>query len=249
MSESIEQVYELVPVAQLHPHPRNPRRGDVEAVMASITANGWHGAIVVQRSTGYVVAGNTRLRAARALGFDRLPVVWRDVDDATAERMLVADNRATDLGYFDADALAELLVSADDLAGMLYGEADLELLGIVLPSPPTLADADSPAEGAELPGEGRIPDDGSLGPATQDRASRANLAGVERAGGQVLVRETPAERVEDYQQAGVRSIVLPYGLEQYLAVTDCLRQVRQARGYSTNAEAVAALVGEAAAAL
>jgi ParB-like chromosome segregation protein Spo0J len=231
----VKQDYELVSVDAIEPHPRNPRRGDVEAIMASITANGWHGAITVQRSTSYVLAGNSRLRAAKALGMKAVPVIWRDVDDATAERLLVADNRATDLGYFDEETLGELLLSAEDLAGMLYSPADLELLGIALPDQPELPEGDGARDGPDVDGEGR-------GPAPV-------LGGVEREGGVVLVRETPAERQPEYVAAGVRSIVLPFALDDYLRVTDGLRAVRQARGYATNAEAIAALVAEAAEAL
>lgn len=235
---NVAQDYELVGVEAIKPHPRNPRRGDVEAIMASITANGWHGAVTVQRSSGYVIAGNSRLRAAKALGMKQVPVIWRDVDDATAERLLVADNRATDLGYFDEEALSELVLSTDDLAGMLYSPADLDLLGIVLPSE---------QEAAAAVGDDGLEDGPSVDGAARGPAPVAG--GLEREGGAVLVRETPQDRQPDYVAAGLRSIVLPYPLEPYLAVTDGLRAIRQARGYATNAEAVAALVAEAQASL
>jgi len=231
----VMQDYELVDVGAISPHPKNPRRGDVEAIMASITANGWHGALTVQRSTGFVVAGNSRLRAAKALGMTKVPVIWRDLDDATAEALLVADNRATDLGYFDEEALGALLVNANDLAGMLYSAADLEVLGIALPDEGGAAEPDVTGEATPAPGGAR-------------EAARAT-GGLEREGGAVLVRETPAERAADYVAAGVRSIVLPYDLGVYLAVTDGLVELRKARGWASNAEAVAALVAEAVGAL
>ena len=130
---SIEQTYELVAVDQLTEYPGNPRRGDVDAIAAAIAKDGWHGAITAQVSTRHVIAGNHRLQAARLLGMAEVPVLWLDCDDDTARRKVLADNRATDLGYFDEEALAAALVSAGDLAGTLFSEADLELLAVPLP--------------------------------------------------------------------------------------------------------------------
>lgn len=129
----MSQTYEEVALERLTEYPDNPRRGDVEAIAASIAKDGWHGTITVQTSTGYVIAGNHRLRAARLLGMETVPVVWIDCDDDTARRKVLADNRATDLGYFDDEALAAVLQSAGDLAGTLFSEADLELLAAPLP--------------------------------------------------------------------------------------------------------------------
>jgi len=130
------QTYEEVPLDRLTEYPGNPRRGDVEAIASAIAADGWHGALTVQTSTGYVIAGNHRLQAARLLGMEKVPVLWLDCDDETARRKVLADNRATDLGYFDEEALAKVLQSAGDLAGTLFSEADLELLAAPLPEEP-----------------------------------------------------------------------------------------------------------------
>lgn len=75
------QSYALVNVEVLNPHPDNPRQGDVDAIADSIEQNGFFGAIVAQRSTGYVPAGNHRLLAAKRQGLTEVPVVWLDVDD------------------------------------------------------------------------------------------------------------------------------------------------------------------------
>jgi ParB-like chromosome segregation protein Spo0J len=117
------------PVADLVEHPANPRRGDVEAIAASIDANGFYGAIVVQESTGLVLAGNHRLRAARRQGLDVVPVAVIDVDDERAKRILLADNRTSDLGAYDDELLRtlleELAAEADGLTGTGYDDADL----------------------------------------------------------------------------------------------------------------------------
>jgi hypothetical protein len=141
MSAPIRQEYEAaVPLARLVPHPANPRRGDVGAIVASIRANGWRGALVVQRSTCHVLVGNHRLLAAGTLGLPTVPVLWIDCDDATAQRILVADNRASDLAAFDTVALTELLktVTDSELAGMLFSPEDRAAM---LASPATTADS------------------------------------------------------------------------------------------------------------
>jgi hypothetical protein len=128
----IAQEFEEVPLTALRPHPRNPRRGNVAAIAESIDRNGWYGAIVVQRSTGYILAGNHRYRAALQQGATSLPVCWVEVDDQRAMRILLADNRASDLArQSDEDLsvlLAELAGSEDGLLGTGYAEEDLETL-------------------------------------------------------------------------------------------------------------------------
>ncbi|WP_139806694.1 hypothetical protein [Deinococcus hopiensis] len=48
----------LVPVSDLKPHPRNPNVGNVDVIAESIKVNGFYGALVVQKSTGYILKGN-----------------------------------------------------------------------------------------------------------------------------------------------------------------------------------------------
>lgn len=121
-----------IPVAELSEHPKNPRRGNDSAVAESIEHNGFFGAVLVQRSTGHVLAGNTRLRVARREGEETIPGFWLDVDDAEAERILLADNRMSDLAFYDDRALVELLEglhdSDDGLVGTGYTDDQLALM-------------------------------------------------------------------------------------------------------------------------
>lgn len=124
----INQEYELVPVASLTPHPRNPRKGDTPAIAKSITHNGFYGAVVAQRSTGFILAGNHRLKAAVSTGAAEVPVIWVDCDDERALRILLADNRTNDLAGYDEAALAELLGSLPSLEGTGYDQAAVDEL-------------------------------------------------------------------------------------------------------------------------
>jgi hypothetical protein len=61
---AISQEYAIVPVDSLETHPRNVNQGDIGAIYESIGANGFYGAIVAQKSTGRILAGNHRNQAA-----------------------------------------------------------------------------------------------------------------------------------------------------------------------------------------
>lgn len=121
----VSQEYELVPVDRLAPHPDNPRRGNLEVLAESVGENGFYGAIVAQRSTGHVLAGNHRLKAAQGAGISEVPVVWVDVDDERARKILLVDNRSNDLASYDEESLLALLRDTTDLTGTGYTAEDL----------------------------------------------------------------------------------------------------------------------------
>jgi ParB-like chromosome segregation protein Spo0J len=125
-----EQTYETVPVDSIAEHPANPRRGNVAVIEESIERHGFYGAVVVQRSTRYVLAGNHRLRAAKARGLTEVPAIVLDVDDDTARRILLVDNRSSDLARYDEELLRVLLADLDgDYLGSGY---DPDALGKLL---------------------------------------------------------------------------------------------------------------------
>ncbi len=141
VSRVINAGYEVVPLDKVRLHPRNPNRGEVGEIAESIRHNGFFGAIVAQRSSGYILAGNHRYQAAAQRGLKDVPVVWVDVDDEQALRILVADNQTQRLGEDDphtlAAALQSLLKDTGTLDGTGYGIGDLEaLMNELLPPAP-----------------------------------------------------------------------------------------------------------------
>lgn len=121
----------LIPIDSIRPHPENPKNGDVSAILSSIEMNGFYRPVYAQKSTGYILAGNHSTAAALELGAELIPVVWLDVNDTTARKILLADNRTADLGQYDNGVLASLLNKIqieDSLYGTGYVEADLEQL-------------------------------------------------------------------------------------------------------------------------
>jgi DNA modification methylase len=131
VSTIVNERYERVPVDAIRTHPKNPRRGDVDVIATSIAKNGFYGAVVVQRSTGYILAGNHRFLAAKKAGLTEVPVLFVDVDDKTARRILLADNRTSDIATYDDGALAALLKelrAEQDLLGSGYDDSDVDKL-------------------------------------------------------------------------------------------------------------------------
>lgn len=122
-----------VPIEDLIEHPDNPREGDVGAIAVSMEQNGVYRPLVVQASTKFVLAGNHSLKAMRTLGHKRVPIVEVDVDDATARRIMLVDNRASDLASYDNQLLTDLLTdiareNPEALLGTGYDGDDLDEL-------------------------------------------------------------------------------------------------------------------------
>lgn len=116
-----------VPIDSIAAHPDNPRQGDVGAIAESLAEFGQYRPVVVQRSTGLIIAGTHRWYALRQLGAREVDVVFRDVDDDEARRILVVDNRTSDLGRYDDQAFAAALQAADSFAGTTYSYEDLDV--------------------------------------------------------------------------------------------------------------------------
>jgi len=98
-----------VPIDTVQTHPQNVRQGDVGAIAESLSLHGQYRPIVVQKSTGYILAGNHTWKAAKSLGWTKIAVTVVDVDDEQAKRILLVDNRANDLATYDDNSLAEIL--------------------------------------------------------------------------------------------------------------------------------------------
>jgi hypothetical protein len=90
-----------------------------------------------------VLVGNHTLTAARELGWETVNTFLVDVDERTAARIVLIDNRTSDLGGYDDAALYDLLSDLDDLEGTGYDDDDLEDLVVALEPVETLDDGDA----------------------------------------------------------------------------------------------------------
>ncbi|MER5917803.1 ParB N-terminal domain-containing protein [Streptomyces sp. NPDC001982] len=122
-----------VPVDDLTEYHRNPRNGDVDAIAESLRVNGQYKAIVVNRGThtgrpNEILAGNHTWAAAKQLGWEQIAATWVDVSDEDAARIVVVDNRTSDLAGYDSDLLADILEELPDLDGTGYDQNALDKL-------------------------------------------------------------------------------------------------------------------------
>jgi DNA modification methylase len=146
---------EWVAIERVFLSPSNPRRNDqaVEPVAASLRRFGWQQPVVAKPS-GEVVAGNTRLKAAKSLGMTEIPVVWFAGSDLDATAYQIADNRTHTFAEWDEEALATLLEelrAEDALDGVGYTSQDIDDLLLELGRSAT-----SPHE-VDDPGPGEAP--------------------------------------------------------------------------------------------
>ena len=123
---------EVVETSRLFCSPTNPRHNDqaVPHVAASLRRFGWQQPIVA-RPSGEVVAGNTRLKAAKELGMTEVPVWWFEGDDLEATAYNLADNKShehSDWHDEELVALLEVLKEEDALDGVGFTEDDLDTL-------------------------------------------------------------------------------------------------------------------------
>lgn len=119
-------------LSELNTYHKNPRRGDVATIAASMETNGIYRPLIVNKGThtgrpNEVLAGNHSLKAMRQLAEKhpdderwRVADVWLlDVDDDRAARIVLIDNRAADLGEYDNDVLLEVVGNLDDDLGLI----------------------------------------------------------------------------------------------------------------------------------
>jgi hypothetical protein len=149
--------YEKIPLDELETFPGNANIGDVGKILESLAASSQFRSLIVRREgdRDTIMAGNhTKLamvehgvgrckREVCALcgdspdGFDAQPrCEIFECDDEQATKINLADNRISEFSKRDDDALADLLMSLEDLTGSGYTADDLRLY---LPQePPTL---------------------------------------------------------------------------------------------------------------
>jgi hypothetical protein len=118
----------LVPVSELKGYDKNPRKGNVKAIAESLEINKQYRPIVVQKSTKKILAGNHTWLAAQSLGWKEIAVVFVDVDDVAAKRIVLADNKTNDLADYDGQVLAELLRDLGTADGTGYSSADMDAI-------------------------------------------------------------------------------------------------------------------------
>lgn len=118
-----------VAIDKVTPYPGNAKVGDIGTIRESLRTLGQYRAIVVQKSTGHILAGNHTWQAAREEGWTEIAVEYVDCNDAVARKINLVDNRAAEKGGYNEDALAELMSGLEgDFEGTGWAQDDLTKL-------------------------------------------------------------------------------------------------------------------------
>lgn len=109
--------------ADLIPYEKNPRKNDgaVPAVAASIEEFGFKVPVVIDKD-GVIVAGHTRLKAAKKLGMAEVPCII--ADDLTPEQIKafrLADNKTGELAGWDFNLLDDQLAELGSIDMSAFG--------------------------------------------------------------------------------------------------------------------------------
>jgi DNA modification methylase len=146
-----------VPIESIQPHPRNSRKGNVALIRASLEAHDQYQPILCQASTGLIIAGAHRWKAAVDLGWAEMDAILLDVSDDQALRIMLMDNKSSDEASYDDRLLAELLGEmqrSEDWSGTGWNPEDLDALEAQIRAAEPLPEPDTdPDEVPPLPAE------------------------------------------------------------------------------------------------
>lgn len=122
----------LVPIADLVPDPKNPRRhGDrnLETIRESVGKFGQLRTITVRKQGNVVVAGNGLLEVLKGLGWSHVAAAVVSLTDQQARAFAIADNRSAELAEWDLEQLSTTVLDQElkDFTGAMgftAGEID-----------------------------------------------------------------------------------------------------------------------------
>ena len=104
------EVLEDIGISEIALNPRNPRINDetVMLVAKSIERSEYISPIVVDEKN-MILAGNTRYKAMKQLGWSEIPLVLRieGLTDEQKSEYILADNKTQEFSEWDYDKLAD----------------------------------------------------------------------------------------------------------------------------------------------
>ena len=117
---------EYLNTEEVIPYVNNPRNNDgdaVDRVASSIAEYGFKSPIIIDKNN-IVIAGHTRLKAAKKLNLEKVPVIKADdLTPAQVKAYRIADNRVSEYSSWNDELLS---IELDELKEFDF---DLELTG------------------------------------------------------------------------------------------------------------------------
>lgn len=114
----------MLPVPEVRPYEKNPRKNAeaVKYVKASIEKFGFKQPIIVD-SNRVIIAGHTRLEAAKSLGMAEVPcIVADDLTDAQVKALRLADNKVAEFSEWEMNLLGEELGELAEISDIDMGD-------------------------------------------------------------------------------------------------------------------------------
>lgn len=103
---------ETVPISELRPNPKNPNKHSeeqIERLMASLSLDGQTRPVLARKANQMLIAGHGVHTAARRLGWTEIGVIFMDIDQARADRIMLSDDRLAALSELDDRRVADLM--------------------------------------------------------------------------------------------------------------------------------------------
>lgn len=120
-----------IPIDEIKPYENNPRENDraVPYVAESIKEFGFKNPVILSKDN-VIVAGHTRIKAAKELGIEEIPCVY--ADDLTEEQIKayrLADNKVSEIAEWNFGKLEEELADLEiDMSQFGWNEFELDML-------------------------------------------------------------------------------------------------------------------------
>ena len=210
---------EKVALDTIREYHNNPRQGNTALIAESLKTYGQYKPITVNKRSGEILAGNHTYRAAKELGWSEIDIVYVDVDETTAAKIVALDNRSADLGEYDNQKLAALLEALPELdgSGYTFEEYDSLLAEINEATMPTLTNK------------------------TQFESVEVGETGQSG----VHFIPTLGDYAERYAQKATRMLMMDYENDVYVWLIEKLIQYRTANNLASNSDAILSLVENA----
>lgn len=226
MSEAtLEGIGRKANLSELNLYHKNPRVGNVDVIKSSLRAHGQYKPVLINVGThtgrpNEVLAGNHTVKAIRDLAEENpnderwfTVDVWEiDVDDDKAARIVVADNRTSELGHTDEEALLGLLQELDDLDGTGYEDEDLDDLIALLQE-----NEEDEAAAAEK----------------KEKAQREDG---------LIDADDLETRGDKYAEGATRMVILTLGIEQFVWIQQKMEDYRKEFTLPTNTDVMLHLI-------
>jgi site-specific DNA-methyltransferase (adenine-specific) len=204
-----ESIGEYVDIDSLVEWEHNPRINTeaVSKVARSIERFGFASPVIAREEDSMVIAGHTRIAAARSLGLSTIPVRYMKLSRTEAELLAIADNKLGEISDWNEDMLKDILdaLPENDLNDIGFSQDELDSLleNIDTELPP---ESDNAVYDADYEGIDNL---------DLERVKIAEEGGIYAVGDQYVLCGDCVEIMRSFPENSISAIVTdpPYGID------------------------------------